>query len=63
MAETEPAVPHPKQKEQAEKKLQSREEKFGKKPNILIFLKLSEARASPLKALLACSVENEFFTL
>ncbi len=37
-AETEPAIPHPEQKKQAEKKLEALEREFGKKPNILIFL-------------------------
>jgi len=38
VAEIEPAIPHPEQEEQAQAKLQALEEKFGKKPNILIFL-------------------------
>lgn len=38
MAETEPAVPHPQQQKEAEEKLRNLEKKFGKKPNILVFL-------------------------
>ncbi len=38
MAETEPAIPHPQQQAEAEKKLDALEKKFGKKPNVLILI-------------------------
>lgn len=38
LAETEPAIPHPQQQEEAAKKLKALEQKLGKRPNILIMI-------------------------